>query len=67
MGRGGEKVTAKEVIKQLESNDWRLKSIEGSHHNFVHPEIKGKITVALHSGDIPTKTLHRILKKAGLK
>ena len=58
---------AKEVIKRLEANGWLLKSVEGSHHHFVHPEIKGKVTVALHAGDIPTKTLHRILKSAGLK
>ena len=42
LGRGGGEVTAKEVIKRLEANGWLLKSVEGSHHHFVHPEKKGK-------------------------
>lgn len=60
-------MTAREVIKLLEANGWRLDAVKGSHHQFEHPELKGKITVALHKGDIPPGTLNHILKQAGLK
>jgi predicted RNA binding protein YcfA (HicA-like mRNA interferase family) len=60
-------VTAKEAIKLLEANGWQLDSVKGSHHQFKHPERKGKITIALHKGDIPPGTLNSILKQAGLK
>jgi predicted RNA binding protein YcfA (HicA-like mRNA interferase family) len=60
-------LTAKDVIKLLEQNGWRLDSVKGSHHHFTHPDQKGKITVAVHKGDIPPGTLNHILKQAGLK
>jgi len=60
-------VTAKDVIKLIEANGWHLDSVRGSHHQFTHSERKGKITVALHKGDIPPGTLNAILKQAGLK
>ena len=60
-------MTAKEVIKLIEANGWQLDSVRGSHHQFVHSELKGKITVSLHKGDIPPGTLNHILKQAGLK
>ena len=60
-------MTAKDVIKLIEQNGWRLDSVKGSHHHFTHPGQKGKITVAVHKGDIPPGTLTHILKQAGLK
>ncbi len=60
-------VTAREAIKLLEANGWQLDSVKGSHHHFKHPKRKGKITIALHKGDIPPGTLNSILRQAGLK
>ena len=46
-------MTAREVIKLIEADGWRLTAVKGSHHQFIHLAKKGKITVALHKGDIP--------------
>lgn len=58
--------TAKEVEKQLLADGWRVKSVRGSHKQFVHPIKIGKVTVPMHSGDLDIKTYRSILKQAGL-
>ncbi len=60
-------MTAKEVIRRLKNEGWFAKDQKGSHRQFIHPEKKGKITVPVHSGDIPPGTLNAIFKQAGLK
>jgi predicted RNA binding protein YcfA (HicA-like mRNA interferase family) len=57
---------APEVIKLLEADGWRLKNITGSHHQFVHPYKKGRVTVKSPEKDIPLKTLRMIEKQSGL-
>ena len=49
--------SSKEVIKILENNGWIIRGIEGSHHNFRHPEKLGKETIPHPKKDIPIKTL----------
>lgn len=51
----------------LKDDGWTLKSIEGSHHHFVHPTKEGKVTVPHPKKDLPKGTLNSILKQAGLK
>lgn len=63
---GGEKMTAKEIIRILQSDGWIVKSQRGSHKHFIHPTKKGKVTVPIHSGDLDPKTAKSILKQAGL-
>lgn len=58
---------ANEVIKLLAKDGWTLKATKGSHQQFVHPTKPGKVTVAMHSGDIPKGTLNSIMKQAGWK
>ena len=49
-------------------NGWLFKEQKGSHRQYVHPDKKGKVTVAFHGKkEIPPKTLSSILKQAGLK
>ena len=60
-------VNIKEVIKLLKNDGWIEKTQKGSHLQLVHPEKPGKVTVPIHSGDIPKGTLNSILKQAGLK
>jgi predicted RNA binding protein YcfA (HicA-like mRNA interferase family) len=60
-------MTAKEVVKLLETNGWKEIAQVGSHKQFKHPEKAGKVTVSMHKGDIPKGTLNSILKQAGLK
>jgi len=58
---------AKEVVKLLKNDGWFESSQKGSHLQLEHPFKKGKVTVPVHSGDIPKGTLNSIMKQAGLK
>jgi predicted RNA binding protein YcfA (HicA-like mRNA interferase family) len=60
-------MTARNLLKVLKQNGWIKKSQSGSHLQLIHPVKKGKVTVPIHSGDIPRGTLNSILKQAGLK
>ncbi|UQZ90710.1 hypothetical protein C4J81_16465 [Deltaproteobacteria bacterium Smac51] len=59
---------AKDVIKKMKKEGWILKKVDGSHHQFIHPDHpeKGKVTVPLHNTDILKDTLARIKKQTGL-
>jgi predicted RNA binding protein YcfA (HicA-like mRNA interferase family) len=57
----------RELLKILRQNGWLDKEQKGSHLQLVHPKKKGKVTLPVHSGDIPKGTLNTILKQAGLK
>jgi predicted RNA binding protein YcfA (HicA-like mRNA interferase family) len=41
--------------------------VNGSHHQFKHPEKPGCVTVKHPDSDIPAGTLHSIFKQAGWK
>jgi predicted RNA binding protein YcfA (HicA-like mRNA interferase family) len=60
-------MTAKEVLKILNQDGWSILCQDGSHIQLKHVTKKGRVTVPFHSGDIKVKTLHNILKQAGLK
>jgi predicted RNA binding protein YcfA (HicA-like mRNA interferase family) len=60
-------VTAKEILKELHKDGWIEIDQRGSHLNLKHPTKPGKVTVPIHSGDLPKGTLNSILKQAGLK
>jgi predicted RNA binding protein YcfA (HicA-like mRNA interferase family) len=60
-------MTARELIRALKQDGWYEKDQKGSHLQLVHSKKKGKVTVPIHSGDIPKGTLNSILKQAGLK
>lgn len=57
----------KDLEKMILKKGWYLKDIRGSHHNYIHDEIQGKITIPNHKGDLNIKTVNSILKQAGLK
>ena len=58
----------RDVIKQIEKDGWTLDRTRGDHRQYVHPAKPGTVTVPGHpSDDMPTGTLHSILKRAGLK
>ena len=54
-------MTVKEMEKLLKADGWVLKSIAGSHAQYVHPEKSGKVTLPVHKGDIPKETANSIL------
>jgi predicted RNA binding protein YcfA (HicA-like mRNA interferase family) len=59
---------AREVIRMLEQNGWKLKRQTGSHMQYSHPTKPGIVTVPFHgSKDISKFNLASILKQAGLK
>jgi predicted RNA binding protein YcfA (HicA-like mRNA interferase family) len=56
----------KELIKILEKEGFVFLRQSGSHAIFKKPGHK-IVVVPIHSKDIPTGTLHSLLKDAGLK
>lgn len=60
-------MTAKEILKELHADGWYEIGQRGSHLNLKHPTKPGKVTIPIHSGDLPRGTLSSILKQAGLK
>lgn len=58
----------KEIIKIIEKNGWFLVSQEGSHKQFKHPNLKGRVTIAGGlNDDLAKGTLNSIFKQAKLK
>jgi len=62
-----QKMDSKELIKLLAQDGWRLKSVKGDHHQFVHPNKPGKVTIPHPVKDLKKGTLNSILHQAGLK
>ncbi|NJD01703.1 MAG: type II toxin-antitoxin system HicA family toxin [Ruminiclostridium sp.] len=60
-------MTVREILKILYHDGWMKKDSKGSHIQLVHPTKPGKVTIAVHQGDIPPGTLNSIFKQAGLK
>lgn len=55
------------IIKLLKKDGWVLVNVEGSHHQFCHPEKPGKVTVAHPKKDFCIETLKRMEQQSGLK
>ncbi|MGO4521139.1 type II toxin-antitoxin system HicA family toxin [Dyella sp. 2RAF44] len=57
---------SKELIKLLEKAGFKLVSVDGSHHKYRNA---ANVTVIVPhpKKDLPTGTLHQIMKHAGLK
>lgn len=61
------RITGTEVIKALHRAGWYFHSQTGSHVYLKHPNHPGRVTVAVHAGEIiKPKTLQTILKQSGL-
>lgn len=54
--------TPKEVAKILEKNGFVLKRIKGSHHIYMHPELKKTTVVPMHKKDLPKGDPHSYFK-----
>jgi predicted RNA binding protein YcfA (HicA-like mRNA interferase family) len=59
----------RDLMKRVEKQGWReLPGNGGSHRQYKHPTIPGRVTIPGHPGDdVPPGTLNNILKQAGLK
>ena len=60
-------MNSKQIIKTLEKNGWKLVKVKGSHHQYKHPTIKGRVTVPHPKKDLPKGTVKSIEKQSGLK
>ena len=60
-------VTPKELLNVLKKDGWYVDRIRGSHHMLKHTSKVGRVTVPVHKEDLKPKTLHTILKQAGIK
>lgn len=58
--------TPLQIIKILERSGFILDRVRGSHHIYIHSELKKRVTVPLHKRDLPKGTLSEILKQAGI-
>jgi predicted RNA binding protein YcfA (HicA-like mRNA interferase family) len=57
----------RDIIAELEADDWRMTSQEGSHRQFEHPTKPGKVTIAGKPGiDVPAGVLGSIRRQSGL-
>lgn len=57
----------KELLRILKKDGRVEKEQKGSHLQLAHPSKKGKVTVPIHSGDIPKGTLAAIMRQTGFK
>jgi predicted RNA binding protein YcfA (HicA-like mRNA interferase family) len=60
------RVTARETLRALQADGWRIVRTAGSHAHLGHAIKPGIVTVALHSGIIPLGTLRSIIRQAGM-
>ena len=58
-------MSSREIIRRLVADGWTLRNTRGSHHQFVHSNKPGRVTVKHPSEDIPTGTLRSIFRQAG--
>ncbi|MDR1136640.1 MAG: type II toxin-antitoxin system HicA family toxin [Clostridiales Family XIII bacterium] len=60
-------MTAKELKRKLITAGWTI--TEGSRHELAtHPNKPGvQVAIHRHAGDIPNRTLNKLLKATGLK
>lgn len=59
-------MSSDEIIKLLKAAGWRKAHQKGSHVQFKHARIPGKITVPHPRKDLPLGTAKAILKQAGI-
>ena len=62
----GKSYSSREVISIIEADGWYFIGAVGDHHQFKHPEKKGKVTVKHPDKDVPGPTAKAIWKQAGL-
>ena len=56
-----------EVIRRLEAAGWLEVRQSGSHKQFKHPALPGRVTVPHPKSDLPVGTLKSIERQSGLK
>jgi predicted RNA binding protein YcfA (HicA-like mRNA interferase family) len=58
----------RDIIRLIEAEGWYLVETKGSHRQYKHPKIPGRVTIAGHpNDDLAPGTVNSILKQAKLK
>ena len=58
----------RDIIKLIEAEGWYLVETRGSHRQYKHPVISGRVTISGHpNDDLAPGTLNSVLKQAKLK
>jgi predicted RNA binding protein YcfA (HicA-like mRNA interferase family) len=58
----------RDIIRLIEAEGWYLVETKGSHREYKHPKIPGRVTIAGHANDdLAPGTLNSVLKQAKLK
>ena len=60
-------VSARVLSSFLEKQGFILSRQKGSHRIFFRASDKRRVTVPMHTGDLPISTLRSILKQSGLE
>ncbi|MGJ3523562.1 type II toxin-antitoxin system HicA family toxin [Nitratidesulfovibrio sp. D1] len=60
-------MSSREVIKRLQDAGWYLAKTVGDHHQFKHPEHRGKVTVPHPVKDLFVSVIKSIEKQSGVK
>jgi len=58
-------MNSREIIARLKHDGWELVHIRGSHHQYKHPDNRGRVTVPHPKKDLPVGTLRNIYRQAG--
>jgi predicted RNA binding protein YcfA (HicA-like mRNA interferase family) len=58
---------SRNIIRRLRQNGFEEVSVRGSHHKFVHRQLRRVVIVPHPKSDIPAVTVHAIYRQAGWK
>ncbi|MEE3402535.1 MAG: type II toxin-antitoxin system HicA family toxin [Acutalibacteraceae bacterium] len=59
--------SSREIIKMLKADGWFEISCTGDHHQFKHPQKKGRVTVCHPVKQLHINDIKSIEKQSGLK
>ena len=58
--------SSKDVIRMIEADGWYEVSCTGSHHQYKHPEKRGRVTIPHPKRKLPIGTVKSIFRQAGI-
>ncbi|MBI5112694.1 MAG: type II toxin-antitoxin system HicA family toxin [Rhodovulum sp.] len=56
---------SRDIVRRLENDGYRLVSVSGSHHKFIHSGLRRRVIVPHPRRDLPMGTVRAIYKQAG--
>lgn len=56
---------SRKIVQRLKQDGFELLRVAGSHHQFMHPKSRRRVTVVHPKKDLPPKTVRSIYEQAG--